>query len=99
MQQAKYIAELISLCSDQKFGQDSVEWFILTGQINLSWDLQTDLKTIVGEPGFPETGIYDRICDEYRSWCRRVRIEGVEMSPEQAEIHYERNPNAIHQNV
>lgn len=87
-QMKNYLINLIANCSEHKFGQDAVEWFIFTGQIKLSYDLETDLRTIMGEPGFPETGIYDRICEEYHNFCRRVEVQGNIVSPEQEEVYH-----------
>ena len=65
----QYLLTVITKCSDEKFGQDAVEWAIMTGRINLTGDLQTDLVAIMGEPGdLPET--YDQICDAYRQSIR-----------------------------
>jgi hypothetical protein len=61
-----YILELLRLCSDEKFGQDAVEWAILTGRIKLTYDKEQDLRLIVGEPGRPETGQYSEIVEAYR---------------------------------
>jgi len=64
-----YLNHLVCLCSDEKFGQDAVEHAITTGAIQLSYDLDTDLRVIVGEPGRPETGRYDEFCAAYRAAC------------------------------
>jgi hypothetical protein len=34
-------------------------------QIQLSYDLETDLRNIMGEPGKPETGRYDEFCQAF----------------------------------
>jgi len=64
-----YLLTVITQCSDQQFGQDAVEWAVNTGRITLSYNLQTDLETIMGKPGeLPET--YDRICADFRTMRR-----------------------------
>jgi hypothetical protein len=65
-----YLLNLMTACSDEKFGQDAVEWAIMTGRIHLTYDFQTDLRMIMGEPGKPETGQYDHICEAWRRTCR-----------------------------
>lgn len=61
-----YLLKVIENCSEHAFGQDSVEWAIITGRVTLTGNLQTDLIKIMGEPGKPETGMYDQICEDYR---------------------------------
>jgi hypothetical protein len=65
----RYLENLIHLCSDQAFGQDAVEWAILSGHVPLTYDLQADLVRIMGPPGFPEMGLYDDLCEAYRRYC------------------------------
>ncbi len=45
-----YLLKILENCSEHQFGQDAVEWAIVSGWITLTGDLQTDLKTIMGEP-------------------------------------------------
>ena len=66
-----YLLKLLELCSDENFGQEAVEHGIINGQVTLTYDLQTDLRTIMGEPGRPETGCYDRLCSAYRAITRQ----------------------------
>lgn len=67
---AKYLNTIVCLCSDQQFGQNAVEWAILSSHVKLTGDRETDLRAIMGEPGKPETGQYDAICEAYRRECR-----------------------------
>jgi len=62
----QYLLELLHLCSDQQFGQDAVEWAILTGRIRLTFDKERDLRLIMGEPGNPEGGRYSDIVEAYQ---------------------------------
>jgi hypothetical protein len=71
-----YLLKILENCSEHQFGQDAVEWAIVSGHVALTGDLQTDLRAILGQPGKPETGRYDAICDAYR----RVRDELNEQS-------------------
>lgn len=92
MQQARYIDKLVSLCSDHKFGSEAVEWYILSGQVSLKYnDIEEDLRTIMGHPGYPETGLYDKIIEDYQNVCRAIHVEGNEITPEQHAIHLQRH--------
>ena len=71
MQQKRHLENLLHLCSDEAFGQEAVEWAVLNGHVQLTYDLERDLRTIVGEPGKPETGRYDEFCAGYRAESRQ----------------------------
>ena len=66
-----YLLELLCLCSDEQFGQDAVEWAIMTGLVKLTYDQQQDLIHIMGRPGIPESGAYPAIVDAYRQHVRQ----------------------------
>lgn len=66
----QYLLQLLTLCSDEQFGQDAVEWAIMSDHIQLTYNLDADLRLIMGEPGKPETGQYDPICEHWRRTCR-----------------------------
>ena len=66
----QYLLEIQHHCSDHLFGQEAVEWAIITGRVKLTGELQTDLRTIMGQPGRPETGLYDEIVTSYQAQCR-----------------------------
>jgi hypothetical protein len=66
-----YLLNLLHLCSDQQFGQDAVEWAIVSGFVKLTYNLEEDLRLIMGEPGKPETGAYPSIIEAYQSVIRR----------------------------
>ncbi len=71
MQMKRYLENLVTLCSDEVFGQDAVEWAVLAGHVKLTYDLDADLRAIMGEPGHPETGQYDALCAADRADCRK----------------------------
>ncbi len=62
----KYLLDLLAHCSEHPFGQDAVEWAITSGFVKLTYDLDQDLRTIMGEPGRPETGQYSQIIEAYQ---------------------------------
>ena len=75
-QMKNYLLRVLENCSDEQFGQDAVEWAITNGYIHLTYDLDTDLRQIMGEPGKPETGKYDEICGAYRRVLQdRARLD------------------------
>ncbi len=67
-----YLLTLLCRCSEHQFGQDAIEHAIETGRVKLTYRLETDLRTIMGEPGKPETGLYDALCAEYHHVTRKA---------------------------
>jgi len=61
-----YFLELLYHCSEEQLGQDAVEWAILSGHIKLSYNLEQDLRTIMGEPDKPETGKFKEMVEAYQ---------------------------------
>ena len=57
-----YLLTVLENCSDEKFGQDAIEWAIVAGHVTLTYHLETDVKQIMGEGGTN----YDRIIEAYR---------------------------------
>ncbi len=53
MQMKRYLEQLWHRCSDEAFGQDAVEWGVLSGHVRLTYDLDTDLRTIMGDACHP----------------------------------------------
>jgi hypothetical protein len=66
-----YLLDLLHLCSDEQFGQDAVEWAIASGSVKLTYDLQSDLRRIMGEPGVPDSGLYPLIVENYQRVARQ----------------------------
>jgi hypothetical protein len=69
-QMKNYLLMVLENCSEEQFGQDAVEWAIVSGLVHLTYNLQADLRLIMGEPGKPETGQYDAICAGYQKAYR-----------------------------
>lgn len=63
-----YLLTVLENCSDEKFGQEAVEWAIVTGRIRLTYHLDSDVKQIMGcvPHGPPEETNYDCIIEAYR---------------------------------
>ncbi len=53
-----YFLNLLQQCSDEQFGQDAIEWAIVSGFVTLSYDLDRDVRNIMSN--------YDAIIDAYR---------------------------------
>ncbi|PWU21766.1 MAG: hypothetical protein C5B50_01010 [Verrucomicrobia bacterium] len=66
-----YLLTLLQNCSEHRCGQDAVEYAIVSGQVPLTYDLETDLRTIMGEPGKPETGLYDQLIEQWQRLQRQ----------------------------
>ena len=69
-QMKNYLLTVLENCSEEQFGQDAVEWAIQFGLVQLSYNLEADLRLIMGEPGEPQTGRYDDLCEGYRRYVR-----------------------------
>jgi len=67
-----YLLTVLENCSDEKFGQEAVEWAILTGRVTLTYNLETDLKIIMGcvPHGLPGETNYDHIIEAYQRQCQ-----------------------------
>jgi hypothetical protein len=48
-----YLLNVLQQCSEEKFGQDAIEWGIVTGRIQLTGDLQNDVRAIFQPRGEP----------------------------------------------
>ena len=84
-----YLLEIQQHCADELFGQEAVEWAIYSGWVKLTGNLQSDLVTIMGTPGQPETGLYDKIIVAYQRIANehgRALAESYEASGLLAEI-------------
>ena len=53
-----YLLKLLAQCSEEQFGQDAIEWAIVSGLVDLSYDLDTDVHAIMPK--------YDEIIEAYR---------------------------------
>ena len=53
-----YLLRLLQQCSEEQFGQDAIEWAIGAGLVRLSYELATDVRSIMLR--------YDEIIDAYR---------------------------------
>jgi len=53
-----YLLNVLQHCSEEQFGQDAIEWAILSGMVTLSYDLDLDVHAIMSR--------YDQIIEAYR---------------------------------
>ena len=54
-----YLLNLLQQCSEEKFGQDAIEWAIVSGLVRLTYDLDGDVGECMSR--------YDEIIEGYRS--------------------------------
>ncbi len=53
-----YLLNLLQQCSEEQFGQDAIEWAIVSGFVTLSYNPDSDVHKIMSS--------YDDIIDAYR---------------------------------
>ena len=53
-----YLLELLNQCSVENFGQDAIEWAIVSGLVHITYDLERDVHKIMSR--------YDEIIEGYR---------------------------------
>ena len=53
-----YLLNLLQQCSEEKFGQDAIEWAITSGLVRLTYKLDTDIHECMSR--------YDEIIEAYR---------------------------------
>jgi hypothetical protein len=53
-----YLLKLLHQCSEEKFGQDAIEWAIVSGLVRLTYDLDRDVHEAMSR--------YDEIIEGYR---------------------------------
>ncbi len=58
-----YLLKLLERCSEERFGQDAIEWAVVDGLVPLSYRLDWDVRVVMSR--------YDEIIEAYR----RARAE------------------------
>jgi hypothetical protein len=53
-----YLLNLLQQCSEEQFGQDAIEWAVLSGRVRLTYDLERDVRECMSR--------YDEIIVGYR---------------------------------
>ena len=53
-----YLLNLLQQCSEEKFGQDAIEWSVVSGLVHLTYDLERDVRETMSR--------YDEIIQAYR---------------------------------
>lgn len=53
-----YLLNLLQQCSEHRFGQDAIEWAIVSGLVRLTYDLDRDIHETMSR--------YDEIIEGYR---------------------------------
>ena len=52
----QYLLKLLHQCSEEQFGQDAIEWALVSGRVRLTYDLESDTRAIMSR--------YDEIIEE-----------------------------------
>jgi hypothetical protein len=69
-----YFLTLLEQCSEENFGQDAIEWAVVTGRIRLSYELDRDVREIMPR--------YDEITEAYRrSLAQEVKEHRPPLAP------------------
>ena len=53
-----YLLNLLQQCSEEKFGQDAIEWAVVSGLVRLTYELDRDIRETMSR--------YDEIIEKYR---------------------------------
>ena len=53
-----YLLNLLQQCSEEQFGQDAIEWSLVSGLVRLTYDLDSDIRECMSR--------YDEIIEAYR---------------------------------
>lgn len=53
-----YFLNLLQQCSEENFGQDAIEWAVVSGLVRLTYDLERDVHDTMSR--------YDEIIEAYR---------------------------------
>ena len=54
----QYLLNLLHQCSEEKFGQDAIEWAVISGLVRLTYHLDDDVREVMTR--------YDEIIEAYR---------------------------------
>ena len=69
-----YILKLLQQCSEEKFGQDAIEWAVVSGQVRLTYDLERDVRESMSR--------YDEIIEAYRlALTQKAQTPPAERAP------------------
>ncbi len=55
-----YLLNLLQQCSEESFGQDAIEWAIMSGLVRLTYNLDQDIRECMSR--------YDEIIEAYRKY-------------------------------
>ncbi len=65
-----YLLNVLQRCSEEQFGQDAIEWAIVSGFVTLSYNLERDVQKIMSN--------YDGIIDAYRKAREQDKAQDLE---------------------
>jgi hypothetical protein len=70
-----YLLRLLEQCSEEKFGQDAIEWAVNSGLVELTYDLDRDVHESMSR--------YDEIIEAYRRSLGQARSAPAQPAPMQ----------------
>ena len=77
-----YLLNLLQQCSEEQFGQDAIEWAIVSGLVHLTYDSDHDVHEIMSR--------YDEIIERYR----RSLTQATQPAPMQRAVSGRRRKGA-----
>jgi hypothetical protein len=70
-----YLLNLLQQCSEEQFGQDAVEWAIVSGRVHLTYDLNSDVRELMSR--------YDELIEAYRRSLAQAAMPTTRPAPMQ----------------
>ena len=68
-----YLLKLLQQCSEEKFGQDAIEWAIVSGLVRLTYDWERDIRETMSR--------YDEIIEGYRRSLAQATDRPIPRAP------------------
>jgi hypothetical protein len=79
-----YLLELLQQCSEEKFGQDAIEWSIVSGLVRLTYDSDRDIRECMSR--------YDEIIEGYRrALAEKTEDPAHVLAPMERAVPWRRN--------
>jgi hypothetical protein len=70
-----YLLTLLQQCSEEQFGQDVIQWAIESGRVHISYDLDSDIRSIMSR--------YDELIETYRATVQQSEFQHRSPAPMQ----------------
>lgn len=83
-----YLLNLLQQCSEEKFGQDAIEWAIVSGRVRLTYGLDRDIRQTMSR--------YDEIIEAYRVALAQVAPKPPNQRAEMERASPRRRVKTVH---